>query len=281
MPHKRQHLFGAFLVGLVNTLLVASIGILIATVIGFIVGWHGFQELRDRQRRAALCRDPAQSAAAAAALFWYKAVLSVLPSPRQSLPEPMSGVFSSTTAASSSRKSSDKLGSGLIGYALLAAIAAAFGIALGAGTPACHRQSSFPAFWSAFGLIVLLPLLTFLVTRHAGRSCLCWNLKGFNFAGGIVVNPSSWRCFSACRSTRPPSSRKRACDVLAVPRPDGSRLLARPASAAHPATRRGSAGDAGDHSAADEPVSQPDEELVAGSEPSAIRTSSRSLPARC
>ena len=57
----------AFWVGLLNTLLVASIGIILATIVGFVVGIARLStQLADRQARGRLRRTDPQSAAAAA-----------------------------------------------------------------------------------------------------------------------------------------------------------------------------------------------------------------------
>src|SRR3954454_12083666 len=78
-----------FLVGLLNTLLVAGLGIVLATILGFIVGiarlspnwlvarlggWY-FELIRTLPLLFQI-------------LFWYLAVLGTLPSPRQSLSLP-------------------------------------------------------------------------------------------------------------------------------------------------------------------------------------------------
>ncbi|WP_425087174.1 amino acid ABC transporter permease [Stappia sp.] len=179
--------FRAFLVGLVNTLLVASIGILIATVIGFIVGVARLSKNFVIRQLAQLYVEILRNVPLLLQLlFWYKAVLSVLPSPRQSL-EPMSGVFLNNRGLILPEVIGQP-GSGLIGYALLAAIAAAFGISRWARARQLATGKQFPSLLVGLGLIVLLPLLTFFVTGMPVDLAYA-ELKGFNFAGGMVVNP--------------------------------------------------------------------------------------------
>ena len=90
IPYRNTDTYGrAFLVGLVNTLLVATIGIVLATVLGFVIGI------------ARLSRNPIAASLAGGyveivrnvppllQLFaWYFAVLKSLPGPRQSLALP-------------------------------------------------------------------------------------------------------------------------------------------------------------------------------------------------
>ena len=79
-----------FLVGLLNTLLVAALGIVFATILGFVVGIARLStNWLIAQARHGLRRDAPQHPAAAAALFWYLAVLSVLPAPRQGYALPL------------------------------------------------------------------------------------------------------------------------------------------------------------------------------------------------
>ena len=87
IPYNESDTYGrVFLVGLLNTLLVAGIGIALATILGFLIGiarlspnWlvarlaGGYVELI---RNLPLLFQ---------ILFWYLAVLGTLPGPRQSL----------------------------------------------------------------------------------------------------------------------------------------------------------------------------------------------------
>src|SRR5262245_24518496 len=87
IPYSESDTYGrVFLVGLLNTLLVAGVGIVLATILGFVIGiarlspnWllarlaGGYVELI---RNLPLLFQ---------ILFWYLAVLGTLPSPRQSI----------------------------------------------------------------------------------------------------------------------------------------------------------------------------------------------------
>ena len=92
----------AFWVGLLNTLLVAAIGIVLATIVGFLVGIarlsKNFLLAKLSSGYVELIRNVPLLLQL---LFWYNAVLKTLPGPRQSLS--LSGVASAidSTATSS------------------------------------------------------------------------------------------------------------------------------------------------------------------------------------
>ena len=176
-----------FLVGLLNTLLVAGIGIVLATIIGFIVGiarlspnWlvarlaGGYVELI---RNLPLLFQ---------ILFWYLAVLGTLPGPRQSLsffgdvflnnrgiilPAPVFGP-----------------GSGYVLASFVLGAIATFALARWAR----HRQertgAQFPVFWAGAAIIIGLTLVAFLATgMPIGLDRP--RLQGFNFVGGLRLIP--------------------------------------------------------------------------------------------
>ncbi|GGE93924.1 amino acid ABC transporter permease [Stappia taiwanensis] len=179
--------FRAFWVGLTNTLLVALIGVFFATIIGFVVGVarlsHNFVI---RQLAAVYVETLRNIPLLLQLLFWYKAVLSVLPSPRRSL-EPLSGVYLNNRGLILPEVIREP-GSSLTFYALIAAIAVAIGISRWARKRQQETGQQFPSFLVGLGLIIVLPLVTFLASGMPIHFEYA-ELKGFNFAGGVVVNP--------------------------------------------------------------------------------------------
>jgi general L-amino acid transport system permease protein len=179
--------FRAFLVGLVNTLLVSGLGIVFATVLGFAVGiarlssnWllarlaGGYVEL---VRNLPLLFQ---------ILFWYLAVLASLPGPRQSL-SLFGGIYLNSR--------------GLIvprplfwegAEWVLAALVVALVFALGFRAFARRHQAATGVMLRVgrvgFGVIVGLPLIVFLAAG-APISFELPRLSGFNFAGGLRVIP--------------------------------------------------------------------------------------------
>ncbi|HYQ92496.1 MAG TPA: amino acid ABC transporter permease [Candidatus Competibacteraceae bacterium] len=188
IPYSETSTYGrVFWVGLLNTLLVSALGIVFATLIGFIIGIARLSRNWLVARLATVYIEVFRNIPLLLQLFfWYFAVLRTMPSPRQSLhlgniaylnirglylPKPLfEPVF------------------WLVPLALLAAIIGSIFLARWAR----HRQEatgrSFPTFFASLGLIVGLPLLVFFL---AG-SPLHWEypeLQGFNFRGGLMVIP--------------------------------------------------------------------------------------------
>jgi general L-amino acid transport system permease protein len=176
-----------FFVGLLNTLLVAVIGIFFATVIGFAVAlgrlspnWllsriaGGYVELI---RNLPLLFQ---------ILFWYLAVLGALPNPRQSI-SLFGSVFLSNRGLIIPKP---------IAQPGLDAVAIAFAIAVAASLllHAYARRQLFQSgrlltIWPyVVGMLIGLPLLASLVFG-APVSFEFPELKGFNFSGGSRVIP--------------------------------------------------------------------------------------------
>src|SRR5688572_1581783 len=93
IPYAESSSYGrAFLVGLVNTLLVAGLGIFFATIIGFVVGIARLSSNVLLSRLAGAYVELMRNLPLLfQILFWYLAVLGALPGPRQS--EPLLGAI--------------------------------------------------------------------------------------------------------------------------------------------------------------------------------------------
>src|SRR4051794_22141460 len=176
-----------FFVGLLNTLLVAVVGIFFATIIGFVVGlgrlspnWllskiaTGYVELI---RNLPLLFQ---------ILFWYLAVLGTLPNPRQSV-----SVFGSFFISNRGLVIPKPIGhDGLMAFVVAVAIAIVAALLL----RSYARRQLFESgrlirIWpTVVGLLIGLPLLTILVFGKPVTFEIP-ELKGFNFAGGSRVVP--------------------------------------------------------------------------------------------
>ena len=177
----------AFWVGLLNTLLVGAIGIVFATIIGFIVGlarlssnWivsklaTGYVELI---RNIPLLLQ---------LLFWYNAVLKALPVPRQSV-----SLFGSVFLNNRGLVLPSPVFAGsawLVGIALLLGVMASIGVALWAKRRQMRTGEQAPVIWICLALTVGVPLIAYLALgRPIGLELP--QLKGFNFVGGKQVFP--------------------------------------------------------------------------------------------
>ena len=188
IPYQESDTYGrVFVVGLLNTLLVSAVGIVFATVLGFVVGiarlspnWlvarigGGYVELI---RNLPLLFQ---------LLFWYLAVLGTLPGPRQSfslfgqaflnnrgiiVPAPVLGA-----------------GAGAVGLTLLAGIVAAIVLRIWARRRQERTGLPFPLLWPSLALIVGLPLATLVATGFP-VTFEKPELRGFNFVGGLRLIP--------------------------------------------------------------------------------------------
>jgi general L-amino acid transport system permease protein len=176
-----------FLVGLVNTLVVAVIGIFFATILGFLVAlgrlspnWllsriaGGYVEL---MRNLPLLFQ---------ILFWYLAVLGTLPNPRQSVT-----VLDSIFLSNRGLVIPGPVGQpGLSAFLFAILIALALAIAL----PAYARRRLFQSgqrivVWPyVLGALIGLPLLAALIFGKPVTFDIPV-LRGFNFAGGMRLAP--------------------------------------------------------------------------------------------
>ena len=179
--------FKVFLVGIYNTILVSILGIICATIIGLFIG---IGRLSNNWLIAKLCAAYIEIFRNIPILlqiiFWYKVVLSLLPSPRQSisifdvgflnlrglyLPKP---IFESASI-----------------FILIAFIVAILiVIFMVRWSIKRHHESGevFPIYYASIGVIIGLPLLVYLLLPHAITFDMP-QLKGFNFKGGISLIP--------------------------------------------------------------------------------------------
>jgi len=174
-------------VGFLNTLLVAFIGIILATILGFVIGIARLSPNWVISRIAYVYIEIVRNIPLLLQIFfWYFAVLRAVPNPRNSVELP-GGIFLNNRGFFAPRPIFES-GSGLAGIALLVGIAAVFVIRRWAHKRQEATGEQFPVFWTAVGLIVGLPLLALIVTGFP-VSVENPELKGFNFAGGIKVTP--------------------------------------------------------------------------------------------
>ena len=176
-----------FFVGLVNTLVVAVIGIFFATVIGFIVAlgrlspnWllsrisGGYVEL---VRNLPVLFQ---------ILFWYLAVLGALPGPRQSI-SLFGSIFLSNRGLVIPRPI-PQAGLEAVAVALLIAIVASLLLRTYARRQLFQTGKLLTIWPYIVGLLIGLPLVASLVFG-APVSFEIPELKGFNFSGGSRVIP--------------------------------------------------------------------------------------------
>jgi general L-amino acid transport system permease protein len=177
----------AFLVGLTNTLYVSAIGIVLATILGTVMGLARLSSNWLVAKLAAIYVETFRNIPLALQLlFWWGLLRGAAPSPREAW-QPLPGVFVSNRGILFPVPREDPAH-------LAIAIAVALGvvIAIGVHRWAKRRQEAtgqqFPSGWAALGLVVGLPLVVFFAYGAPLR--MDWPaLRGFNFAGGSSLSP--------------------------------------------------------------------------------------------
>ncbi|MEP1213631.1 MAG: amino acid ABC transporter permease [Marinobacter sp.] len=188
VPYDATMTYGrTFVVGLMNTLLVSAMGIVTATIIGFIIGVARLSSNWLVAKLALLYIEVIRNIPLLLQIFfWYFAVLGSLPSPRQSVD--VGGSFFLNNRGLYLPEPMIQEGFGLVWGALIAAIVAVVGVRVWARKRQLATGRIFPTFKVGVAILVLLPVVAFL----AAGSPLEWDLpelKGFNFGGGITIIP--------------------------------------------------------------------------------------------
>lgn len=179
--------FSAILVGLLNTLIVASLGIVFATVLGFIIG---IMRLSSNWVIAKIATGYVELIRNLPLLlqifFWYAAVLKPLPGPKESVS--IFGVAFLNNRGLTMPRAIWGDGAGYVVVAFILGLVGAYAVSRWARQRQERTGEQFHSFWVGFGLIIGLPLLVFLLLG-APVSFDYPELKGFNFAGGLTVLP--------------------------------------------------------------------------------------------
>lgn len=177
----------AFWVGLLNTLLVSAFGVVFATLIGFVIAVLRLSPNWIVSKLATVYVELFRNIPLLLQLlFWYTVVLKSLPQPRQSI-SLFGAVFLNTRGLVLPNPVFHD-GAGLVGWALIAGIAAAvaFSVFAARRQAATGRQS--PTLLIGLALVVGVPLLAYLALGLPIGLELP-QLKGFNFTGGKQVFP--------------------------------------------------------------------------------------------
>jgi general L-amino acid transport system permease protein len=177
----------ALLVGLLNTLLVSATGIVTATVIGFLVG---IGRLAHNWLMRQICTIYVEIFRNIPPLlvifFWYLGVLTVLPSPRNSIRFPFD-MYLNSRGFYAPEPIWGK-GAWLTGAAFLVAIVLAVVMARWAWQRQEATGRQYPVFRTATSLVIGLPLVAFALTGFP-LSFDVPKASTFNLTGGLQVKP--------------------------------------------------------------------------------------------
>ncbi|MBB4267420.1 amino acid ABC transporter permease [Roseospira visakhapatnamensis] len=188
IPYDESNTYGrTFVVGLLNTLLVAFLGILFATLIGFLLGVARLSSNWLIAKMALVYIEITRNIPPLLQIFfWYYAVLRTLPGPRQSLD--LLGAVHLNNRGLYIPWPHPETGFWAVGVALAVAVTGAALLLRWARRRQDQTGRRFPAGWASFGLVLGLPLAVFWLTGGP----VAWDLPaldGFNFKGGARLIP--------------------------------------------------------------------------------------------
>jgi general L-amino acid transport system permease protein len=177
----------AFWVGLLNTLLVAGLGIVLATILGFIVGISRLSKNWLLAKAAGAFVEIIRNLPLLLQLlFWYNAVLKALPSIRESIAIPGGGFLNNRGLFLPQPIA--EVGFAAVLITLVAGIVASIAFYVWARRRQERTGKQAPTLFVTLGLVVGLPALVLLLAGfplsfeypQAGR---------FNITGGIEMLP--------------------------------------------------------------------------------------------
>ena len=188
MPYSEESSYGtAFVVSLLNTIIVAVVGIVFATILGFVVGIARLSNNWVISKLATVYIEVIRNLPLLLQIFfWYFAVLRAVPGPRQSLNA--FDMFFVNIRGIYMPKPIFEAGAGAILIAFVGGVVGTFLLRGWAKARQERTGQQFPVFLSALGLIAGLPLVTFLAAGMPVDFSYP-ELKGFNFVGGSVIIP--------------------------------------------------------------------------------------------
>jgi len=188
VPYDATHTYGrTFIVGLLNTILVSTIGIILSTIVGFIMGVaHFSHNLLIRKLAVAYVETFRNIPLLLQIFFWYFAVLAALPSARQSMS--LGEVIFLNVRGLYFPGLNAESGAGIVYGAIAAAIASIFVLKRWAKKRQDDTGQQFPVLQASLAILFVLPLVA-LFTAGVPFTWDFPELKGFNFRGGITVIP--------------------------------------------------------------------------------------------
>jgi general L-amino acid transport system permease protein len=177
----------ALYVGFLNTLVVAGIGILAATIIGFLIGIGRLsRNWLIRSLSTVYVEVFRNIPPLLVILFWYFGVIAILPAPRDAIDTGI-GISLSNRGAFMPKLLFEP-GAGLIGIAILIAIVAVAVISVWARRRQMATGQPFPVLRTGLALLIGLPLVVYLATG-APIGVEFPEQTRFSLRGGMQLQP--------------------------------------------------------------------------------------------
>ena len=178
----------AILVGLINTLKVSILGIIMATILGTMIG---VGRLSNNWLLAKICEWYVEAFRNVPLLLWlflfYKLISEAFPGPRQAIGLFWHSVYLSNRGVYFPVPMGDPVYKWM-GLAFLVGIAGAIALHRWARRRQDTTGQPFPSVSAGFGVALGLPILVWLLGGAPHH--MSWpELKGFNFDGGSVIQP--------------------------------------------------------------------------------------------
>jgi general L-amino acid transport system permease protein len=188
IPYSAADSYGrALVVGALNTLRVAFVGIVLTVLLGTIIGIARLSTNWLVSKLAAIYIETMQDIPILLQLFfWYAIFYEGLPSPRQAL-SPVSGLFLSNRGVAFAIPESHPIHA-TMALVFLAGCVAVYLIRRWARKRQEQTGQLFPLFRVSMGILIVPPLITWLLAG-APTKMNAPELVGFNFEGGMTVSP--------------------------------------------------------------------------------------------
>jgi general L-amino acid transport system permease protein len=176
-----------FFVGLLNTLLVAGVGIVLATILGFVIGITRLSRNWLLARLAEAYVELIRNLPLLfQILFWYLAVLGTLPGPRQSI-SLFGEIFLNNRGIIFPAPLAAK-GAGVVIAVFALSVMATLSLRLWARRLQVRTGRQLPLFWTCLALLTV-PTAIALIATGFPIGLERPELRGFNFVGGIRLLP--------------------------------------------------------------------------------------------
>ena len=184
--NRSSHLRAAF-VGLLNTLLVAVVGIVLATIMGVILGIIRLSNNWLARNLAYWYIEFTRNVPILLhILLWHGIIINTFPHPKKALS--LGDVTFLTNRGLYVPKPLAEAGIELVYLGVVAAICFAVFFSRHARKVQAETGKQLPVFWANFGVLLGLPILAYLVSGMP-ISFEIPALKGFNFKGGMHLLP--------------------------------------------------------------------------------------------
>ncbi|MBX2837911.1 MAG: amino acid ABC transporter permease [Gammaproteobacteria bacterium] len=178
-----------FLVGLVNTIIVAFVGCVLALMLGFVVGIARLSSNWLVQKVATFYIELFRNVPLLLQiLFWYSAVLKPLPGPRALHEAGDKVFFSINNRGLIFAEPSLQPQFNLVWWTLLVGILLTLIIRFWAKRRQIKTGQQFPTFWVGLALILLLPMVVYFIVGQP-MEMLPAEMSRFSLRGGITIIP--------------------------------------------------------------------------------------------